>query len=221
MAKKYFFGFTLIELLITVAIISLLAILVMNTFVSQIAKGNDAKRKADLNRIKVAVEEYEKDHNCYPATVVCPTDTGLNPYLKNIPCDPVTHDSYYYEPESDTSCPRWFRVYAILQNTKDSSLIQGIGPGCVYNYYRSSENAPVPSCSGVTPTNTPSSTPTTTPFGDGGNYGCNKSEVCVPIGWDPNRPGWECDPNFAASDCGLSNEKGCSGPNKWPECVHW
>lgn len=207
MVKKYFSGFTLIELMIAVSIIAILVLLVINTFISQIAKGNDAKRKADLERIKVAVEEYEKDHNCYPATVVCPTDVGLSPYLKNIPCDPVTKTQYYYEPDPDNpSCPRWFRIYTVLQNTGDLSLIPGIGLGDAYNYYRSSENAPV-IASGVTPTAPP-----------GGLYGC-KGGLCVPIDYDPLRPphgGGKCDPNFGDSSCGSG---GCTGPYASQECV--
>ena len=78
---------------------ALLAILVITTIRSQILKGNDARRKADIARIQVAVEEYEKDNDCYPTTVVCgSSNQEITPYLKEVPCDPITKQSYAYEP---------------------------------------------------------------------------------------------------------------------------
>ena len=81
---------TLVELLIVVSIIILLVLIAIAFFRGQLFKGLDAKRKADINRIKVAIEEYEKDHDCYPPPqiVVCDPGTGLSPYLDKIPCDP-------------------------------------------------------------------------------------------------------------------------------------
>jgi len=178
-----------------VAIVAILVLLVISAFTRQIVKGNDAKRKANLDRIKIAVEEYEKDKNCYPLTVTCPTDAGIGPYLKNIPCDPVTESPYFYEPEPLKTCPSWFRMYADLQNTKDPSLLPGIGPGGAYNYYVSSPNAPVPA-----------------PVAGGFNYGC-KSGSCEEV--YPDSEGNYCQPNYPASDCGSG---GCfqDGSN---ECI--
>ena len=62
--KKYLFlqtGMTLIEVMIVVAIIAFLAVLVTGYLRSQVFKGNDARRKADMKRIGIAMEEYEKD----------------------------------------------------------------------------------------------------------------------------------------------------------------
>ena len=183
MAKKYLHGFTLIEVIMAVAIVAILAILVIGTFTRQIVKGNDAKRKANLDRIKVAVEEYEKDKNCYPLTVTCPTDAGIGSYLKNVPCDPVTGTPYFYEPEPLKTCPSWFRMYAGLQNTDDPSLLPGIGPGGAYNYYVSSPNASIP-----------------VPQAPFDFYACTGG-VCRSIEWDPIK-GARCDPNYQnVSDC--------------------
>ena len=54
-------GVTLVELLVVVSIIALLALISIFAFREQIFKGNDAKRKSDIGRIQLAVEEYEKD----------------------------------------------------------------------------------------------------------------------------------------------------------------
>jgi prepilin-type N-terminal cleavage/methylation domain-containing protein len=136
-------GFTLIELLISLSIIAILGSLIVISLRAQLFKGNDARRKADIDQIKVAVEEYEKDHNCYPAPAVltCKPGSGLEPYLIKIPCDPITDASYYYETENNL-CPSWYKLYTILQYTKDSSVTPGIGPGSIYNYVSGSANAP-------------------------------------------------------------------------------
>jgi prepilin-type N-terminal cleavage/methylation domain-containing protein len=142
MEKKYFSGFTLVEVMIVLSAIAILATFAIAFMPMQIYKANDAKRKSDIDRIQIAAEEYEKDNNCYPASVVCtPSDTGLQPYLESIPCDPKSHTSYYYQAE-DVSCPKWFRIYTVLQNTHDPSIVSGIGPGNAYNYYQDSNDAP-------------------------------------------------------------------------------
>jgi general secretion pathway protein G len=175
MAKKYFSGFTLVELIIVIAIIATLAALFITFLPGQISKGNDAKRKADIDRIKIATEEYEKDHNCYPQSVSCTSPTTLNPYLDQIPCDPTTNLPYAYEPGGSTSCPSWYRYYADLQNSQDPSII----PGLMYlrksyNYVQGSDNAPPIGPGIVTPTSSPG------PVQGNNYYGC-KSGVCQPI----------------------------------------
>lgn len=208
-------GFTLIELLIVMGIIAFLAALVIALSTGQRFKGTDAKKKADLNRIKIALEEYEKDHNCYPPSelVVCkPDDTGLVPYLNNIPCDPVNGHSYLYEHQSG-SCAGWFHVYTVLDNTKDSAATPGIGPLGAFNYVVSSDNAPAV----VTSSSSGSGSSTPVPTPDPGTYlipvsgywGCI-SNVCTPLMWDTRIPGPQCQPTFDNSECsGQCNRAQC------------
>lgn len=202
-------GLTLTEILIVVGIITFLVLMAMWYFRNQIFKGNDAKRKGDIKRIQVAIEEYEKDNNCYPLPhlVVCNPGDGLKPYLSKVPCDPITKASYYYNYE-DSTCPSWYRIYAKLENTSDKDITANIGPYGAYNYYATSPNAPALSGGGGGD-------------GDGGGdgessdfYGC-KSSVCVPILWDPSRPGPECDPNYQNPTC-----YGQCGPAE-TECQPW
>lgn len=191
---------TLVEIIIIIAIISFLLVLSLAYFRGQIFKGNDARRKADIKRIQIATEEYEKDHNCYPLPqyLTCTPGTGLTPYLNKIPCDPTTGASYVYEIQ-DSGCPAWYRIYALLENKTDvdsqkQGCSGGCGPGLSYSYYASSPNAPTPQQgSGSTP-------PPGGNGSQGGFYGC-KGGTCVPILWDPNRPGPECDPNYQNSTC--------------------
>lgn len=190
-------GLTLTELLIVVGIIVFLVLLALAAFRNQIFKGNDAKRKGDIHNIQVAVEEYEKDNNCYPlpSQIVCNPGTGLRPYLDKIPCDPTTNASYLYEME-DSACPNWYRLLANLENETDPDAQSACGPSGTYNYYASSPNAPA--CNLV----------------ESDFFGC-KGGVCVPIMWDLTRPGPECDPNFQNSSCYGQ----CGPPGN--ECEPW
>lgn len=215
-------GFTLVELLIVVAILAILAAIVVAFLSSQIFKGRDARRKGDLDRIKIAIEDYEKDHNCYPLNDLvsnCNPGTGLQPYLNKIPCDPNTNAPYYYEHE-DSVCPQWFRLYAKLDNPMDAQALPFCGGpnNNSFNYYVSSSNAP--SClasGGGGPGGDGGSTPP--PSGGeiinyGNYYGC-MGGVCLPIGWDTSRPGPVCDPNFQNSGCYGK----CGPPSN--ECKSW
>lgn len=113
-------GVTLVELMVVVAIIAILGSIGVYSFRSQIFKGNDAKRKSDIRRIAVAIEEYEKDNNCYPTadTVSCSPGTGLRPYLDKIPCDPETNSTYAYETDNQT-CARWYRFSSELESSSE------------------------------------------------------------------------------------------------------
>lgn len=189
-------GFTLVELLIAIAIIAVLAALIVAYFVNQIHKANDAKRLADITRIQQALEEYEKDHNCYPPAdaLKCNPGTGLQPYLDKIPCDPETHNSYIYEVPGNV-CNNWYM------------LVTDIGGS---PYTKASDNAP-----SVLP-------PTPGASGSGGSpamgfYGCTNG-ICVPVQWDTSRPGPACDPNYQSSNC--YGQCGTPAAPKY-QCLPW
>ncbi len=192
-------GLTLVELIIVVSIVAALALIGIAYFREQTFKGNDAKRKSDINRIKIAVEEYEKDHDCYPLAVSCNPGTGLEPYLSRIPCEPKSNASYYYE-HQDSVCPGWYRVYTVLDSDNDSSLTPGIGPTSVFNFVESSPNAPSLSSDDSTPPPSGGGGGDDDPIEQTGFYGC-KNSACEPISWNSDRPGPECDPNFQNSSC--------------------
>lgn len=126
-------GFTLVELLIVVSIITAMAAIVIGIInpVSLIARANDATRKKDLDRIKIAFEEYYVDRGYYPNSTLVPkmidkVNCGsdiFSPWLAKWPCDPKKQ-TYKIQVETDSSGnivdkPRWFRVYANLENKKD------------------------------------------------------------------------------------------------------
>lgn len=204
-------GLTITELLVVVAVIAILAAVAIWYARGQIFKGSDAKKKGDLETLRVALEEYEKDYDCYPITLpACKPGDGLKPYLNKIPCDPDTDAGYLYEPDPSLTCPRWYRMYASLKYTSDLSIAKlgctyGCGPNLAFNYYVSSSNAPSPSQgSGESAPPPPVS----------GFFGCF-SGACSPINWDPDRPGPECDPNYQDANCFAQ----CGQP--MTECTPW
>lgn len=188
-------GFTLVELLIALSIVVALAAIALATYRSQTAKALDAKRKEDLARIQIAIEEYEKDHSCYPAPdlLSCDPGTGLQPYIDKIPCDPVTGQSYYYDYDNSPACSTWYRIFTTITDATASQ----IGPGGSYNYYVASPNALSPEY-----------------VLSGGVFGC-RGGFCVAIGRSGKTGKAECILSFDSPDC--NGQCGISST----ECKTW
>ena len=104
-------GFTLIELLVVISIISLLSSVVLTSLNSARAKARDARRLADIQQIKLALELYYDDNGSYPVSdnwfsgyISAPgvePAIGLAPYISP-PHDPLfdneTGDYIYFNP---------------------------------------------------------------------------------------------------------------------------
>jgi len=65
---KKFKGFTLIELLIVISIIGILAVALLPNILSAPATARDAGRKAELNSVLSALEQYKAANGEYPTT---------------------------------------------------------------------------------------------------------------------------------------------------------
>lgn len=59
-------GFTLIELLVVIAIIGILSSVVLASLNSTRMKARDARRSADINQVRAALEMYHSDYGSYP-----------------------------------------------------------------------------------------------------------------------------------------------------------
>jgi type II secretory pathway pseudopilin PulG len=204
--RGLYLAFSLIELLLVVSIIALLVIASIWAYRRQLWKGWDAKRKSDIYKINSVLEEYEKDNDCYPLSLpLCGSDgedNFLRSYLSIIPCDPQTKLNYYYYPQGNTSCPKWYWIFSSFSNESDLIIAeQGCSLGCgptvetaSFDYYQASPNAPEPV------KNQSSSLPTSGTIPSGG-FGCFDG-ICQPIKWDYSIPGPECIPNYTTPDCG-------------------
>lgn len=147
-SKKRFKGLTLIELLVALAIV----VLIISSFfvgLTQIQKARDAKRKADLEKIKTALYDYYFDSSCFPEELPGCGDifgSGSAAYLNEFPCDPKG-GSYGYQIE-EKECSQWFKILTNLENIKDPGIDKvgcrnGCGPECEYNYGLASTNIQV------------------------------------------------------------------------------
>lgn len=104
-----------------ILILSLMALAAINPRAS-IDKAFDAHRKKDLEDLKIAFENYYSDYACYPTQEQienCNSD-DLKPYLKEIPCDPITTAPYELVAEPDI-CPQNFITYTLLKRQQDPS----------------------------------------------------------------------------------------------------
>jgi general secretion pathway protein G len=101
-------AFTLIEILVVIAIIGVMAGVGINSYQAAIASSRDARRKADLENLRSALELYRSNNNLYPATldVSCGSSASIadasNTYLNPVPKDPgCTNRAYIYTSTGD------------------------------------------------------------------------------------------------------------------------
>jgi len=114
-------AFTLIELLITIMILGVLAALITGNFFTSLKKGRDAKRKADLEQVKQALEMYYEDKRSYPTfslpfgAKLCETascSASEKVYMQKVPNDPVSGKDYEYLTTSGAD----YKLFACLEN---------------------------------------------------------------------------------------------------------
>ena len=143
--KKYFqrkeFGFTLIELLVVIAIIGVLASTVLASVNSARAKARDARRKADLNQLRLALELYYDTNGAYPPSAAGPNwyssepgDNGSNnggnwipgltpTYIPILPRDPVGGAG-----RPAAICTTWRSAYLYISNGQGYTLLAHCSP---------------------------------------------------------------------------------------------
>ena len=153
-------GFTLIELLVVIAIIGVLASVVLASVNTARGKARDARRVADFNQIRLALELYYDDNNVYPGpNGVCnpginehsdgwcrdtrhnngitPIDSwipGLGPYMASMP-----HNPKPYSPRGS-----WPYHYCLGGNTSCTA----VGTNQRYWLFTSLENDSPRTCGG-------------------------------------------------------------------------
>ncbi len=86
-------GFTLVELLVVIAIIGVLATLLLLQLNTARQKARDARRIADTNQVRSAMELFYDDTGTYPTSTNLGTFTysgkQVGDYLNKIPDDPL------------------------------------------------------------------------------------------------------------------------------------
>lgn len=108
MKKPINHGFTLVELLVVIAILSILLSVGLSAYASSQRLSRDAKRKTDLEQVRIALEIYKSENGSYPVAATGYVENGSPslktalsspvPYINsnNFPHDPRPNRYYYY-----------------------------------------------------------------------------------------------------------------------------
>ena len=93
-------GFTLIELIIVMAIIGILSVIAIPSFVQSVKKAKEAALREDLHTMRNAIDSYTVDKEKAPQGLDDLVQAG---YLKSLPLDPMTSRSdTWMTSQSDT-----------------------------------------------------------------------------------------------------------------------
>jgi len=88
--KKQDTCFTLVELMIVMAIIGVLAMVAVPSYISAIRHAREAVLREDLHTLRAAIDSYTMDKQKAPQSL---DDLLQDGYLKSIPEDPMTKSS--------------------------------------------------------------------------------------------------------------------------------
>ena len=80
-------GFTLVELMIVMAIVGVLAVVAIPSYVGSVKQAREAVLKEDLHVMRTAIDSYTADKQKAPQALEDLVNEG---YLKTIPVDPMT-----------------------------------------------------------------------------------------------------------------------------------
>ncbi len=90
-------GFTLIELMIVMAIIGVLAVVAIPSYVGAVRQAREAVLKEDLHVMRSAIDSYTADKQKAPQSL---QDLVTDGYLRSIPVDPMTRAADSWQTET-------------------------------------------------------------------------------------------------------------------------
>jgi general secretion pathway protein G len=90
-------GFTLVELMIVMAIIGVLAMIAVPSYIQAIRHAREAVLKEDLRTLRSAIDSYTMDKQKAPQSL---DDLMTDGYLKTVPEDPMTKSTSTWQTET-------------------------------------------------------------------------------------------------------------------------
>lgn len=99
LSQRYCYGFTLVELIIAISLMAIVSTVGLASYTKSLSSRADARRKADLEQIKGALEMYRSNstNSSYPTAL--PTLAATPKYL-TVPVDPRDGRAYGYSASS-------------------------------------------------------------------------------------------------------------------------
>ncbi len=97
--RKNSAGFTLVELMIVMAIIMVLAVVAVPSYIGAIRAAREAVLKEDLHVLRNAIDSFTADKQKAPQSL---DDLVQEGYLKSIPDDPMTHSKETWVTETNS-----------------------------------------------------------------------------------------------------------------------
>jgi general secretion pathway protein G len=85
--RKHNAGFTLVELMIVMAIIGVLAVVAIPSYVGAVRQAREAVLREDLHVIRDAIDSFTADKQKAPQSL---DDLVTEGYMRSIPTDPMT-----------------------------------------------------------------------------------------------------------------------------------
>lgn len=121
--QKFFFlakkrAFTLVEMLIVIVIIWLLASALLPKIAGMQSKARDTVRKADIQSVATALQQYNMDNGSYPQTAQTVKDLGswdLAVYLTKVPKDPKADREFDGMADISKTATRWTYAYTPIK----------------------------------------------------------------------------------------------------------
>ena len=120
--RKQDAGFTLIELMIVMAIIGVLAVVAIPSFVGAIKQAREAVLKVDLHVLRAAIDSYTMDKQKAPQSL---EDLITDGYLKAIPEDPITRSKDTWVTDTSDSMHSLDQTDAGIDDIHSGSQEQG------------------------------------------------------------------------------------------------
>lgn len=120
-------AFTLIEIMIVIGIVGMLAAATTIAYGNHLQSTRDAKRKLDLEEIRIALEKHRTNESQYPADYIELESDG---YMSELPEDPrEPHQSYTYTYDSTDDL---YELVAELENSSKGQYYIVSPKGSVY-----------------------------------------------------------------------------------------